>query len=178
MERKHFEEVQKFDQVWIRILILLTWIPMVALFGAGIWQQIIRGIPWGNNPMSDTGLIVANVAVFLILGATTWLLFTLRLRTEVTDRGVHYRFPPFLPAKRTIAREEIAEYAVRKYNPVREYGGWGFRVGNRKTGKAYNVKGDMGLQLVLKDGRRVLFGTQRPGALQAAMDRMMNPATM
>jgi len=86
MERQHFDEVQKFDQLMIRIPMLIAWIPMLVIFGAGIYQQIIRGIPWGNHPMSDAGLIAVDAFVFLILGSTTWLLFSLRLHTWVTDR--------------------------------------------------------------------------------------------
>ncbi len=45
--------------------------------------------------------------------------------------------------------------------------GWG------KSGSAFNVKGNIGLQLYLKNGKKVLFGTQRPDALKRAMDKMM-----
>ena len=54
--------------------------------------------------------------------------------------------------------------------PISEYLGWGIRAGS--NGKAYNVKGNIGLQLVLKNDKRVLFGTQQPNELQKAIDRI------
>jgi hypothetical protein len=37
------------------------------------------------------------------------------------------------------------------------------------SNRAYNVKGDQGVQLVLTNGDRVLIGTQRPQELESAI---------
>jgi hypothetical protein len=177
MEKIYFREVQKFDQWWLRLLIPLTWVPVVALFGTGLYRQLVLGKPWGNNPASDTGLIVTALFVFGVLAGMTFLLFSLKLITEVTDKGLRYRFPPLILKFRNLSAAEIAEYSIRKYNPVGEYGGWGLRqrriIGNK--GIAYNVSGTTGLQLILKNGKKILFGTQRPDACLAAMERLMKP---
>jgi hypothetical protein len=176
MEKIIFTEEQKFDQVWIRAIMLISWIPLLAIFGIGFYQQIILGKQWGNHPMSDTGLLITTALVFMIMAGATWLTFSIRLVTEVTHEGLRYRFPPLMLRFRTIPKHDIAEYNIRQYNPVREYGGWGIRQGGfGKTGIAYNVKGNTGLQLQLKNGKKILFGTQRPDALRAAMDKLMNP---
>jgi len=49
---------------------------------------------------------------------------------------------------------------AREYKPIREYGGWGIRyvIG----GIAYNVYGNKGVQLILKNKKKVLVGTQKP----------------
>ena len=72
----------------------------------------------------------------------------------------------------------IEKYEVRKYNAFREYGGYGIKgrkPGRRFRGKgyAYNISGNTGLQLYLKDGKKVLIGTQRGEAIKYAMDKMM-----
>jgi hypothetical protein len=36
------------------------------------------------------------------------------------------------------------------------------------------VSGNIGLELVLKTGRKVLFGTQKSQAIKYAMEKMMN----
>jgi len=54
---------------------------------------------------------------------------------------------------------------LRKYSPIGEYGGWGFRYG------AYNIKGSQGLQLKFKNGKMLLIGTQRPEELQKVLDQ-------
>jgi hypothetical protein len=174
MERSYFKEEQKFDQWWFRLIMILSWVPILVIFGVGIYQQIVLKKPFGNNPTSDTGLLVTTAFVFLIMAATTWLTFTMKLITEITDKGIHYRFPPLIIRVKTIPKESIAEYQVRKYSPLGDYGGWGIKGGGFKKGKAYNVKGDIGLQLRLKTEKKVLFGTQRPEAIKSAMDKMMN----
>jgi len=48
---------------------------------------------------------------------------------------------------------------VRKYKPLLEYGGYGIRgFGNNR---ALNISGNTGLQLVFKDGRKLLIGTKK-----------------
>jgi len=176
MDRIYFTEEQKFDQVWFRLIIILSWVPLVVIFGIGIYQQLILKKPWGNHPTSDAGLLLTTAFVFLIMAGTTWLTFSLRLITEVTEEGLKYRFPPLINKFKTIPKGMIADYQVRKYNPIGEFGGWGIKVGTFGKGKAYNVKGNIGLQLILKDNKKILFGTQRPDALQAAMDKLMKPS--
>jgi hypothetical protein len=70
------------------------------------------------------------------------------------------------------SREEIQRYEIRKYSPLLDYGGWGIKK-RFKWGRAYNVSGNIGLQLYLKTGKKVLFGTLRSQAIIYAMDEMM-----
>lgn len=88
------------------------------------------------------------------------LLFVfLKLKTRVDEKGIHYQFMPIHFSEKSILWNEIEQCYVRKYNPITEYGGWGIR-GLGKKNKAYNTKGNIGLQLVLKNGRKLLIGTQ------------------
>jgi hypothetical protein len=114
--------------------------------------------------------------MFLIMTGVTWLTFSMRLITEVSEEGFKYRFPPLINKFKTIPKSMITEYQVRKYSPIGEYGGWGIRTGIFGRGRAYNVKGNIGLQLKLQNNRKILFGSQRPEALKAAMNNMMNPS--
>ena len=47
-------------------------------------------------------------------------------------------------------------------------GGWGFRWGS--SGRAYNLRGNRGVQLTLADGGRLLLGSQRADELAAAIE--------
>ncbi|MBM3404295.1 MAG: hypothetical protein FJY10_05340 [Bacteroidetes bacterium] len=174
MEKSYFKEEQRFDQLWFRLIILSAWVPLIVIFGFGLYQQLVLKKPWGNHPISDLWLILSTLFVFLIMSGATWLVFSIRLITEVTDAGLMYRFPPLINRYKTLDRHSIASFETRQYNPVREYGGWGIRAGGGKRGIAYNVKGKFGLQLHLHNGKKILFGTQRPDALKMAMERMMN----
>jgi hypothetical protein len=52
-----------------------------------------------------------------------------------------------------------------------EYGGWGIRYGRK--GRAYNVSGNMGLDLTLKPSKSFLIGTQTPDSIRYAMEKLM-----
>lgn len=160
-----FREVQGFRQWWLWVLLLVTALGTVGLFGYGIYVQVIQGTPWGDNPMSDTGLIVTGVATTALTVGLAALLLSARLITEVRSDGLHIRFFPM--RWKAIPYESIASYQVRTYHPIRDYGGWGIRWG--REGKAYIVSGNQGLQLSLNDGRKVLIGSQRCQEFEAAV---------
>ena len=81
------------------------------------------------------------------------------LKTELDTDGFRYKYFPFHLNWHLIRKEDIAKIYIRKYAPIREFGGWGIR--GVFPVKAYNTKGNMGIQFELKDGRKVLFGTQK-----------------
>ena len=83
------------------------------------------------------------------------------LKTTIDESGITYCYSPLNIKSHTILWKDIDSAYVRTYKPVMEYGGWGIKY-SFKHGKVYNVKGKEGLQLVLKNGKHILFGTQKP----------------
>jgi len=155
-----FREVQRFRQSWLWIIILS--ITAVCIYAAV--EQLILGNPFGNNPAPDIYLIV----IVIIFGAGFPLLFyKINLTTEVRSDGLYYRFFPLHCSFQRITPEDLAEYEVRTYKPLREYGGWGIRYGAK--GKAYNVRGNRGVQLKRTSGELILIGSQRPEELAGAL---------
>ncbi len=67
----------------------------------------------------------------------------------------------------SIAAGDLKGYEVLTYSPIKDYGGWGIRYG--RGGKAYNVRGNRGVQLQLANGQRLLIGSQRPEELSNAL---------
>src|SRR5690606_27576762 len=96
------------------------------------------------------------------------------LHTVVTSDGVRLRWFPFHLRYRAWRFDEIESAEPRRYRPLREYGGWGIRFG--LGGRAYNVSGDLGVQRVLRSGRRILIGSRDPDALATAIRRGMDDA--
>lgn len=162
MSKALFVEKQKFRQKWVIIIIAIT--TAVALWG--FIQQLILDKPFGNNPASDSALIL--LLLFPILISIFFIFLT--LHTRIDRNGVTYRFAPIHRKERLIKWSSIKVAYVRKYKPIAEYGGWGFRKG--RSGRAYNTSGNMGLQLQLSDGKRVLLGTQNPKDLKSALDKL------
>lgn len=157
-----FSERQYFRQWWLWVLLLTP----AGLILYGLYAQLVKGIPFGNNPTSDEMLMA--LAAFMLLMLVVF--YFMGLQVEITRAGIRYRFFPFF-GSRFIAWEEIAEAEVRQYKPIIEYGGWGLRYGS--AGTAYNVSGNMGLQLVLhKKNKRILLGTQEPDELRLALQKV------
>ncbi len=173
-ERKlYFKEEQKFDQWWLKLLMITVFVASVIPIIYLAVDQVVFGKVHGNNPMSNTGIIIFTIAIVLIIGFSTMLVFLLKLKTEIRNDGIHISFKPFVK-HRFIKKEDILSWEVRKYNPVKEFGGWGYRFGTKKNGDALNVKGDKGLQLYLKNfNKKLLIGTQRPDAIKRAMKKLM-----
>jgi len=121
--------------------------------------EILRGRSRADR-FETAVLLVSIVGLPLLIAAC-------RLIVEVVPEGIRLRYIPFHRVFRTIPFERIARFEVRRYGPIREYGGWGIRWG--RAGMAYSASGDRGLQLVLTDGRRILIGSARPDEFQRAV---------
>jgi hypothetical protein len=177
MEHILFNEEQKFKPLIVWLISVPAWCAFNAIFAVGLYKQLQLRQPWGDNPMSDQGLIIFVICMNIFLIGLFVLFIKTKLITEVRDSGIYYSFPPFIIREKKIAKEEIERVEVRKYNAIKEYGGWGVRQRKvmRKSGIAYNVSGSTGLQLYLKSGKKILFGTQRKEAIESAMNKMLNP---
>ena len=178
MEKVLYKEEQRFSQPWIWLILVPSFVSVFWVFGSAFNKQLVNGEPWGDKPMSDAGLIVFGVFMVLLMIGLTFLFYRMKLVTEIKMDGIFYRYPPLIHKFRKISPDSIESYEVRQYKPIREYGGWGVKTHGhrrkrRKYGSAYNVKGNIGLQLHLKDGKKILIGTQRKDALDHALKKMM-----
>lgn len=172
MNRVYFKEEQKFQQGWMWFVVLLLPLGMIILFGTGLFQQLHQGKPFGNNPLPNESLIILSLTT-IAFSMGVFLLFTFtRMETKVVSRGIKIKYPPFISKEKLIPKEEIVSYKLRKYRSIKEYGGHGFKK-RGKSGIAYSVSGNMGIQLLLKNNKKLLIGTQRPQPLAAAMKKMM-----
>ncbi|MBA4411419.1 MAG: hypothetical protein Q8S54_17110 [Bacteroidota bacterium] len=170
MKKVLFKETQQFRQWWYILLIFAATVPVMIMSIYTLYMQTVKGVQIGESPAPNAVLIV----VFFAMCIAIWVIFSLKLEVWIDQDGIHYRFFPVIFKNRLISKAEIQRYEIRKYSPILDYGGWGIRYGlGRKWGKAYNVCGNIGLQLYLTNGKKVLFGTQRSQAIMYAMDEMM-----
>jgi hypothetical protein len=157
-----YREQQQFP-FWLRAFIAVS-------MAAGIAFSILPLIEMtGQQWQAEKWQIVLLFAVGVFLPAGLALLFCfLKLETQVRRDGVYLRFYPFHITFRRFGLDDLSEYYARQYRPIREYGGWGVRCSFR-NGKAYNVSGNKGVQLVFKDGKKLLIGTQNPEEFEQAI---------
>lgn len=174
MGKVFYKEEQKFASISLYFSMGLIYATTVSFLLYGNIMQFVYNQPFGDNPVTDNGLILLTVLILLLLIVSAYLLFGSRLVIEINHSGINYNFHPFFKKTKHIPKESIKTHEVRKYKPIMEYGGWGIKKGIKGKGDAFNISGNIGLQIELKDGKRVLFGTQRPDAIKRAMIKLMN----
>ncbi len=144
----------------MRLRIMLA-IPPAAMLLMLIWQ-VMLGHPWGKHPMSNASVIGWNVFLWLVY----LRLVTVRLVTDVRPGELRVAMRGFWRERR-IPFSEIKSMKVVRYDPVRDYGGYGIR--STKRGKAYIAGGHSGVRLELNRGGPVLIGSERPQELLSAI---------
>ena len=144
---KIFYEIQQFRQKWIWTILLIV---LFVLF-----LPIISGII----------SILLGVILILTGFCFIWLFYSMKLITEIKGDSIHIKFSPF--TTQIIPFSEIIKYEIRQYRPIIEYGGWGIRF--NRSGKAYTVSGNIGIQIQLSVGKGILIGTQQPNEFLQAM---------
>ena len=147
-----FKEEQKFTQIWI-------WLPIIAFnlfFIYGIYQQIYLGEAYGSKPLSNEGLIAFAIGMF----ALTFFIWSIKLTTTIDSEGIKFNLFPLL--RKEIKWNEVSSKEVIKYGFL----GYGIRYGGSKYGWVYNIKGQKGLLLNLKNGKKILIGTQKEEELK------------
>ena len=135
--------------------------PPCIMLGLLIWQ-VVLGHPWGKHPVSNANVIGWTIFLWAIF----LRLITVRLVTEARDGTLVISLRGFWRSRR-IPLDEIRSAEVIRYDPVRDYGGYGIRTG--RFGKAYIAAGKRGVRLKLASGATVVVGSDRPGELAAVL---------
>jgi uncharacterized membrane protein len=168
MEKVLFKEEQGFRQLWV-------WLIMLVSFGLPIVLVLAEIVEQGTQSDDTRTLYIVLVVLVVLALPFVGLFLKMKLTVEINENGLRFKFPPLKNKWNVIEKQEIVQYEVRQYKPISEYGGWGIK-GNKKN-RAYNVNGNIGLQLELCNGRKVLLGTQKKQAIEHAMNKLMNKET-
>lgn len=140
-----FEEKQYFT----------NWLLIPFVIGAVVGCASV--IAAGAGPVSIV------VICLMMLG---FALIILRpMRTSVGDHGVTIKMLIFI--NRTIAFGNIESVEAITYRPFSENNGWGYRPVRGRT--TYDMRGNRGVLLQLKDDAKVLIGSQRADELAASI---------
>lgn len=129
---------------------------------SGLILQLLGGEKFGSKPMPNEG------AVIFLLGWSGFLYFFfgyLELRTEIDPSGIRVRL-------RGILSERFRWSQIQKHELITyRFVGYGLRLLTR-YGTVYNISGNRGLALTLKDGGKFLIGTQQPEVLKTYLDNL------
>lgn len=159
-----FHESRSARESWMGWLVLAGGLTALVSGVAATLSQVNQAMAAGKvveDVIFPIALVVA-VAVFCV-----YLFATLRLEVTITEKGISWRFLPFI-RHRQYAWDAIAYAWVRKYRALGEYGGWGYRGAGRRR-RAYTMGEKYGIQLLTADGKDILLGTLRPEAAEKAL---------
>lgn len=161
---KVFIEEQRFTQLWLIIILIFSSLVPIGM--------LINEYQNDKNSFSLEMVLLISLVILLPLG----IIFLFKLSTRIDEQGIHYQFFPFHFSLKKIGWNEISKSYVRTYDPVGEYGGWGLKSGIlfSKKGKAINVSGDIGIQLELKNGKKLLIGTQKESEAKSVLETYQN----
>ena len=149
-----YHEAQPLRPGHVRVVLAM---PPAALLFMAIRQMVFHH-PWTHPPMSDGGLLFLTV----LLWAVYLRLITVRLVTDLDRHELSVGLKG-LWRKTNLPVSEIRSATPVRYDPAADFGGYGIRSGPR--GVAYIASGNGGVQLELRDGRKILVGSQYPEAL-------------
>ncbi|MGE5363218.1 MAG: hypothetical protein ACM3SM_03740 [Bacteroidota bacterium] len=164
-----FTEEQRLRQPWVKFAA----IPVMSILAVFLlWfaaARFLTGRLSGSSPVADSDMIWMVLIITAIILIILYLLLRVKLTVTVSDKNLHIRYFPLV--NRSIELDEILSCKAVRYKPLREYGGWGIRFSIRGRGMAYTVSGNMGVDIVLKNGKRILIGSARSEELCRAIQK-------
>ncbi|MBP6302647.1 MAG: hypothetical protein KBB37_04880 [Bacteroidia bacterium] len=155
-----FNELQKFKNTWFWFILAGGSIYLIV--NILIYKKSITFLPPS----------IHFIMLFSTMGSAI-VFWVMRLKTKIDSTGIEVQLSAFARSKHEWKWGEIKRAYVRQYKPLLEYGGWGIRY-SFKNGRAFNVKGKIGLQLELNDGKKILIGTQQKDELNTVLAYLRN----
>jgi len=147
-QKRTFSETQSY----------LTPIVWVIMLGIGLvlayflWQQMYLDQSVFSSESTNSDILI-YVFPFLVLGLCIGLM---KLTTTIDENGVEFRYRPFFIHK-VFSWDQIESINVIHYGFMV---GYGIRLWT-KYGMVYNMKGNTGIFIMLKNGKKLMIGTQK-----------------
>lgn len=172
MSKIYFKEEQRFRSKILWIFLSISIVAAVVLYGIAFWKQIILDQNVGSKNQSDTVVIFAFLLTIVFSVVLVFFFLKTRLNTFIDEKGIHYKFWPFIRTNKNLPFNQIKSIEVGKYSPIKEYGGWGYRFSLRGNGIGLNTSGNQGVRVEMKDGYKILLGTQKKEELKNALKQL------
>lgn len=154
-----FEEIQKFTKPSVRDFIkVLMGIVFIALIVSLILQK---------GKMTDYNRLLIVILPLLLVAS---FILGSRLITQIKTDGIYVRFPPWQSKFSIYNWTDVAQVYVRDYQAMKEFLGWGIRYAPGKMG--YIVAGNTCIEIVFKNGNKVLITTQKPDEVNEVLRRI------
>lgn len=113
-------------------------------------------------------IIFVSIAVFLFF---IFIGFVLRLKWTISSEAFSYKYNPVYNKWRKIPLTEIKTMSVMKINPIKEFGGWGYRYG--KLGQAFTTTGRMIIHIETIKGQKLNFSVENVEKTELAITEFL-----
>ncbi|SER02221.1 hypothetical protein [Pedobacter rhizosphaerae] len=155
-----FEEKQNLKLWWLYIILGVdaTIVLSIVLFDKG-------GMSLQQLKDNYFGPLWAVILPFIII----FLIQKNKLTLHINQEGISYRYFPFHTKTCLFTLKSLDKAYIRKYDALSEYGGYGTRIRLwfKFRDKAYILNDkNKGLQLEFKNGKKLLFSTNKLEALE------------
>jgi hypothetical protein len=173
MSRTYFDEIQTVrENPWILVLMAVSTLAAIIPLGSGVYWQLVKGEPWGDKPLSDEGLVSLFVFIVLVCLLSIFMILTIKLEVKIDDLGIHYRFRPIKWRWQLIAKEEIETFTLEDKFKFFEAPGFGYHRNRLKRTWSFRITGSRHIRVVLRNGRKFLFGTQNGEEFHRALKKI------
>lgn len=157
--RIHIEERTSWPW-WLHLL-------MVGLFIVlPVYLVLPDVLGRGSGEMSPP--VAAGFFGVMVAIPFVFYLFMGQLRVRITDDGVDAAWGFVRVFKKHVPFSQIRRGEAVTYSPIREFGGWGIRMGLGKK-RGWTVRGNRALVLHLSDGTHFYLTSQKPERLLVSL---------
>lgn len=156
---KVFVEEQRFNQWWLYVILAIPFLTLVIPYIVNVDRYV----------NSDQESLISVFISLIILSIVVILILLIRLKTKIDENGIYYQFYPLNFNEKFIPWSNISKCYLRKYRPLTEYGGWGYKMSPFGRGRVLNIKGNMGIQLEFNNGKKLLLGTQKQNEVEKVL---------
>lgn len=174
MAKVLYTEQQRFTQLrWIWFLTIPILLSTLIFMLNALYQQLILNEPWGNEPISDAGLI--GLALFVISSQAImfWILLSIRLEIEISEQEFRYKFFSYFKRWNVLTHNDIADYSFVK-NTFGISRGVGYHKNIFAKTTRMNISGKYLLVLNTAQRKTILLSTQNKEEAERAMSKLMS----
>lgn len=156
-----FRETQRLKLWWLYILVGLEMLVMMLIFSFGKHR-----ITFAELAEINFMLLLAAASPLILV----WGVQQISFKYIINERGISYKYLSLTGKYRLIPWASVNSIYIRKYDAMGEYGGWGakYRLWFKMKDKAFIFNDEnKGLQIEIKNGKKILFSTNELAGLQS-----------
>jgi hypothetical protein len=170
----YFEETQWLRQTrWIWYIVILNGLAFAVPILYMIYWQLIRHEHHDRTPIGDDKILLIAVLLVVFQGIMIAIIRIIKLRVLIDKDGVHYNFFPSTRGWKTMRRQDILAYEIKKKTWIDQLKR-GYHSNRLMKTRHLQITGDYHIKFQLANKWKIYVGTQRIGDFERAVQRMMS----